>query len=385
MVIQGNAGQSLMKPDLIVVFRTDASLQMGTGHLMRCLTLADALTEQGAECHFICRQHFGHLNEHVRRKGYLVHELSFAALDTTHPSEDIGDLLAHADWLGVAQEVDANECAGILHDLRADWLIVDHYALDTRWESVLKQYCRKLMVIDDLADRAHQCELLLDQTFGRSADDYKNRIPANSTLLCGSRYSLLRPEFATLRPYSLARRETPCIERVLITMGGVDKDNATGRILAALGSCELPNNSHITVVMGATAPWLTEVNEQAAKLPWTTNVMVGVSDMAKIMAESDLAIGAAGATTWERCCLGLPTIMVVLANNQKTAAALLEEAHAVRMLCMGNDLPAELKRIVSEMLLDKQQMKTMTECARVVTDGTGCQAVVGTLQRMISE
>ena len=132
------------------------------------------------------------------------------------------------------------------------------------------------------------------------------------------------PEFAALRAYSLQRRARPQLRQLLITMGGVDKDNATGEVLTALRVCPLPADCQITVVMGTTAPWLSEVEQLARDMPWPTRVLVGVNDMARLMAESDLAIGAAGATSWERCCLGLPTAMFVLAENQKYAAWLLD-------------------------------------------------------------
>src|SRR3990167_4024154 len=214
-----------------IAFRADASLQIGTGHVMRCLTLADALAAQGADCLFICREHQGNLIEQIRNKGYRTHALPVlppveasslaikAASDEQSP--------AHSHWLGATQVEDAAACTAILAEVKPDWLIVDHYALDARWETVLKPHYRKLMVIDDLADRSHLCDLLLDQTFGRDAEDYRVWVPASSQLLCGSQYALLRPEFGALRDYSLQRRPNPQLRQLLITMGGVDKDNAT--------------------------------------------------------------------------------------------------------------------------------------------------------------
>jgi UDP-2,4-diacetamido-2,4,6-trideoxy-beta-L-altropyranose hydrolase len=365
-----------------VVFRADASLEIGTGHVMRCLTLADALSAQGAECHFICREHPGHLIEHIRAKGLAVHALPCSP-DGRNMDDDAP--LAHANWLGATQREDAEACAAILRDVHADWLVVDHYALDVRWEEALAPHHRKLMVIDDLADRPHRCDLLLDQTFGRRADDYRPWVPAGCTLLCGSRYALLRPEFAALRSYSLARRESPRLQRLLVTMGGVDKDNATGRVLEALESCALPDDCRITVVMGATAPWLAEVRRQAAQLRWPTEVRVGVSDMARLMADSDLAIGAAGATSWERCCLGLPTVMIVLAENQKTAAMLLEQAQAAVILNLGKNITIRLKKIIEEIKQDKSILKTITEHTENITQGDGFQVVSETLRRLSTQ
>src|SRR5690606_19557137 len=153
--------------------------------------------------------------------------------------------------------------------------------LDAHWEHALKPHYRRLMVIDDLADRPHECDLLLDQTYSRKAEDYHAWVPASTALLCGSQYALLRPEFAALRPYSLQRRAAPQLRGLLVTMGGVDKDNATGQVLEALSSCPIPVECRITVVMGATAPWLAEVERLAREMPWSTQVEVGVKDMAQ--------------------------------------------------------------------------------------------------------
>ena len=363
------------------IFRVDASLQMGTGHVMRCLTLANALKRQGSECHFICREHPGNLIGHIRNQGFEVHVLPIE-VSTTQPDSDAETGLAHADWLGVTQEQDAARCIEILRKLTTHWLIVDHYALDAYWEMALKTHYLKLMVIDDLADRPHCCDLLLDQTFGRDPKDYAPWTPEVCTLLCGSQYSLLRPDFSALREYSLKRREQTKLQHLLITMGGVDKDNATGQILEALKATLLPQDCHISVVMGSTAPWLDEVRHLAAHMPWPTEVKVGISDMAQLMADSDLAIGAAGATTWERCCLGLPTVMVVLADNQKLAAEILDSAQAVIKLELGENMGTQLMHIVSTLASDPARMQQITEHAKNITDGTGCEYVAAALDSL---
>ena len=371
-----------MTPQMKVVFRADASLQMGTGHVMRCLTLADALIAEGAECQFICREHPGNLIEHIKHKGYRVHVLapglpvgaSLLAINAAAAEPQ----LAHAAWLGTTQQQDGDACAHLLRELQPDWLIVDHYALDACWEVALQPYYRRLMVIDDLADRRHECDLLLDQTFGRDFADYKPWVPATCDLLCGSQYALLRPEFAALRPFSLERREKPQLVNLLITMGGVDKDNATGQMLDALQHCELPENCHITIVMGSSAPWLAAVRQQAEHLPWRTEVRVNVSDMAQLMADSDLAIGAAGSTSWERCCLGLPTAMVVLADNQRTIAEALQRVGAAMTV---GDLShgSAMHELFAELVGDKNILVRMSAAAKHVADGLGTARLVSYL------
>jgi UDP-2,4-diacetamido-2,4,6-trideoxy-beta-L-altropyranose hydrolase len=264
--------------------------------------------------------------------------------------------------------------------VKPDWLIVDHYALDARWELALKPRYRKLMVIDDLADRPHLCDLLLDQTFGRNAEDYRAWVPASSRLLCGSQYALLRPEFAALRDYSLQRRSNPQLRQLLITMGGVDKDNATGQVLEALRCCLLPTQCKITVVMGTTAPWLAEVSRQAQNMPWPTTVTSGVNDMAQLMSDSDLAIGAAGSTSWERCCLGLPTIMLILADNQRNVAQGLERVGAVQLLKDPLEIPDCLPVLLNGLVSSPFLLAEMSEAAASIADGRGVVAAISNLE-----
>lgn len=364
-----------------VVFRVDASLQIGTGHVMRCLTLADALAARGADCQFISRAHPGNLIEFVRSRGYIIHALPESAAGIeVDPIGDQAESVAHSHWLGVTQAQDAEACAPILADLQPDWLIVDHYALDARWERALKPHYRRLMVIDDLADRPHESDLLLDQTYSRKAEDYRAWVPASCRLLCGSQYALLRPEFAALRPYSLQRRKEPQLRQLLITMGGVDKDNATGQVLEALRSCALPADCRITVVMGATAPWLKEVERLAQNMPWPTQVKVGVRDMAQLMADSDLAIGAAGATSWERCCLGLPTIMLVVAENQLKVAEGLERSGAAVLVTKERLMQEEFAESLTSLLAETSKLRCMSESAAAIVGGLGVYSVLNAME-----
>jgi UDP-2,4-diacetamido-2,4,6-trideoxy-beta-L-altropyranose hydrolase len=361
-----------------ITFRADASLDIGTGHVMRCLTLADALSAQSANCQFICRQHEGHLIELIRSKGYVVHVLTAQNTDVEAKTKALpsADKLAHSRWLGTSQAQDAAACAPILAAQPPDWLVVDHYALDSHWESALMPHYRKLMVIDDLADRHHVCDLLLDQTFDRSANDYHPLVPEHCQLLCGAAYALLRPEFAALRPYSLQRRAQPALHQLLINMGGVDKDNVTGQVLQALHDCSLPADCHIIVVMGANAPWLDSVRAQVQNMPWPTKVLVGINNMAQIMADSDLAIGAAGSTSWERCCLGLPTILLVLAENQKYAAQLLEKSKVTHNIQASANLKKSLIEGIQEFLSTEEILTKLCKVASTVTDGQGCKHLI---------
>lgn len=361
-------------------FRADAAIDIGTGHVMRCLTLADALALRGAECHFICREHAGNLIELIRGKGHVVHTLPLVADAGSDSNPNCPGTpateLAHGHWLGSTQAQDAIASSASLARLRPDWLIVDHYALDERWERALKPYCRKLMVIDDLADRPHLCDLLLDQTLGRDPQDYRTRVPTDCHLLCGARYALLRPDFAALRHYSLQRRTIPALRQLLITMGGIDSGNATGQVLEALRSSVLPPDCRITVLMGPAAPWLESVRNQAHHMPWPTRVLVGVNDIARLMADSDLAIGAAGSTSWERCCLGLPSIMLVLAANQRQAARNLEQAGAALLIGREGDFPEHLIECLTRLIKNPGQLQHISRAASKIVDGHGIDAAI---------
>lgn len=351
----------------MIVFRTDASLAIGTGHVMRCLTLADALRERRARSHFICRAHDGHLIEYIRARGHQVSALP--ATKSTSTTSTTDNASAHAHWLGADWTSDVIDTLSVLQGQRADWLVVDHYALDARWEKQLRQTCQRLLVIDDLADRSHDCALLLDQNLGRLASDYGRWVPANCTVLAGPQYALLRPEFAAWRPRSLARRAIPRLQHLLITLGGVDKDNATTQVLKALHNCPLPDDCKITVVMGPHAPWLADVLAHAAQMPWPTEVLVDVQNMAELMARSDLAIGAAGSTNWERCCLGLPCLLLVLADNQKSSAEALAQVNAVQVVALESlafSLPAHIRELAS-----CDMLKSLSNAAQAITSGYG--------------
>ena len=351
-----------------VVFRTDASLQIGTGHVMRCLTLATGLADRGAQVDFICRGHQGNLIALIEQQGFRI---------ITLPGASGGDKAsldqpAHAHWLGCDWQTDAQQSLDAISGM-VDWIIVDHYALDHRWETVMRAKCARIMCIDDLADRSHDCDLLLDQSLGRCSKDYAHLVPETAKLLLGPKYALLRPEFAQWRDASLARRETPQLRHILVTMGGVDADNVTGRVLAALQRADAATFDKITVVLGPHAPWREQVTKQAANMPVLTQVLSGVDNMAELMTSCDLAIGAGGSTTWERCALGVPTLTIVLAENQQEVALRMECLQASLVITSTEGFENRLLELL--MTLDEAQIKNLSERCRDICDGSGVPLV----------
>lgn len=341
-----------------IAFRVDASIVIGSGHVMRCLSLAEYLKDNGADVFFICRKYPGDLIKKIIKKGFQVFELK----ETGNSKFDTK--LFHSHWLGVSQKIDAFESKEILVRIKPNWLVVDHYALDQEWEKELKHISGKIMVIDDLADRKHDCDILLDQTCGRKQKHYTNLVPKTCRLIVGAQYSLLRPEFLEWRRYSLKRRVNPELKSLLISMGGVDDQNHTEDVLHQLMLCSLPNQFKITVVLGALAPHLDSVTIKAKQLSCEVIIKVDVDNMAEIMANSDAAIGAAGTTSWERCCLGLPTIQIIVAENQMFLAKSLAKHNAAIIL----EPNASLTDLIRNPL---EWMKPVSTSASRLTDGTG--------------
>lgn len=353
-----------------LVFRVDASLQIGTGHLMRCLTLAECLKNDGIDISFICRKNSGNLGAKIIKKGFRLFELE------TPENAIYDDKLFHSKWLNVTQQKDADQCKQILGKIKPDWLVVDHYALDHEWESDLKHLSKNLMVIDDLADRNHNCDLLLDQTFGRIAEDYIDLVPKFCMVLVGSKYSLLRPDFSEWRSYSIERRSQANFKNLLITMGGIDVENHTEDVLIKLNHCALPEDINITIVLGSHYPHLESLKMRAEMLKYRVNIKVDVGNMAEIMANSDIAIGAAGTTTWECCCMGLPTIQIVLAENQKFLAEKLSKINASLIVNKTNSLQSLINDAA-------KWMQDVSISSAKITDGTGTLKVASQITHSI--
>ena len=359
----------------IIAFRVDASTVIGTGHVMRCLTLADALRARGHKCIFIARAHSGHLIDVIEQKAHAL-----IALEAPVDQCAAADTSSYAAWLGVDWQVDAQETVRALHNYNVDWMVVDHYGLDKQWEKYLRPHCNKIMVIDDLANRSHDCDMLLDQNLGRCDQNYEGLISVSATKLIGPKYALLRPEFADWREQSMSRRMRPAFKNMLISMGGVDRDNITGQILDLLDANIFPKDGHITIIMGVHAPWLDHIRARAKNLPWKIDVLSGINNVAELMAGGDIAIGAAGGTAWERCALGLPSIIYILAENQIAGAQALERTGAAYV---ANDIH-QVQQLLSLIAVPNEREKrlmNMSISASQICDGAGTARVVQAMQQ----
>ncbi len=385
MVIKSNASGE-WDGKMKVAFRADASLQIGSGHVMRCLTLAESLRLEGHECLFISREHKGHLGRLISQCGFGLHLLS-SAPGVSGCSGRL-DLEVYSEWLGVLQSLDARETVDVLATEGVGWLVVDHYALDAFWEQeiISAGVAKHILAIDDLANRKHISRLLLDQNLGREIDAYDSLVPENCTRLIGPSYALLREEFRNWRELSLKRRKAPELRRILISLGGVDKDNVTGLVLEALAheSSSLSHKLELDIVMGGAAPYLDQVRQQAIELPFRAEVNINVTNMAERMCKADLAIGAAGGTAWERCCLGLPTVLLILADNQASGARGLERCGAVSIIERCDEIARDLPKLLKK-LSKPENLSEMAERSAGVTDGLGASRVVKCMSKISVE
>lgn len=296
-----------------VVFRCDASHQLGTGHVMRCLTLANVLKQAGHQCLFIILKHKANLATLISQ--------DFQVLEISHPQLSTNDFGENKHLIHPFQQ-DWQQCQLALEttDFHPDWLVVDHYSLDHNWEFLAKESGCKLMVIDDLVNRPHLADILLDQTLNRQNQEYGKLVPKSCRLLTGIEYALLRPEFYQYKQGSIdAKLGLEKANKLVINLGGADNDNHTLRLLKLLQPRF--NQLSILIVVGNLYQHLKELKEFIdAQSNADIKIKQNVSNMAKLLSEQHLAIGAAGTSCWERICLGLPSLLVVLADNQNDNA-----------------------------------------------------------------
>jgi UDP-2,4-diacetamido-2,4,6-trideoxy-beta-L-altropyranose hydrolase len=326
------------------------------------------LRENGAICRFVCRAHPGNLISFIRQQGYDVLVLPHAPGGlTAKPDAD-----AYTRWLGVTWQEDASQTSALLSTAGIqDWLVVDHYALDERWESAVRASSQRMLVIDDLANRHHNADILLDQTFGRDARDYQGLTNPACKLRCGIEHVLLRAEFDYWRQPSLERRDSPRFKRICVSLGGVDKDNIGAEILLALDRCEFPADIEICVVLGTSSPWVDEMHQLVQRLSLNVELRVAVSNMAELLSDCDLAVGAAGTSAWERCCLGVPTLMLALADNQREIAARLSATGAAQLLLSGPGLQDRLVRAVTMLQTNPCRLLAMSQRAAALVPSSG--------------
>jgi UDP-2,4-diacetamido-2,4,6-trideoxy-beta-L-altropyranose hydrolase len=339
------------------LFRTDASTAIGSGHVARCASLAQALAAAGHEVHFACRVLAGDLNRWLEAEGFRIHKI-------------LGSAAA-----AITESMDADATKESVPAQRYDWLIVDHYGLAAEWERAMAALADRIFVIDDLG-RHHDCHLLLDQNYTNPTHAlYSSRTSPGCEVLLGPHFALLRPEFTALRAASLSRRRDS-VSRLLVFMGGSDPSNETCKALHGVDRSDLANLA-VDVVIGSGNPHRQAVANACAAMD-LARLHVQTKQMAHLMSEADCAIGAAGTATWERCALGLPALVTVLAENQTAIAEAVGAAGAHRLLGRQRDLTAD-HYAQALRALDAADLTRMSRAAAGICDGGGGERVAARL------
>lgn len=347
-----------------VVFRADASIYIGSGHIMRCLVLAQTLISKwDARCVFVMKAHERHLADLVALNGI---DFVLLPLELGHSF----DLFNYATWVGGGAEADAvltKDAAEVYFDsTEIDWVVVDHYGLDKSWESLFAKSGVQVAVIDDLVNRHHVADILIDQTCGRASQEYQGLIPSYTTCLTGESFSLLRPEFCMQREASLRRkRDFQVVKKVVLSFGSTDPGNVTPEVLKSLAPFFVKHDACAVVIISSTAPHLVELKSLIAKLPYPAELHIDSNNVAKLLVESDVAVGAAGSATWERCALGVPTLLIQTAENQ---------SEVVKRVCQFGAAQAFYGSLDSAEIVDA--LESVVENYRAISS-RACQLIDG--------
>ena len=336
--------------------RADSGIEIGIGHMMRCYALAEILKKMDFDVYFISRKLKGNICDFITEKGYKVYYLP---TKNKFSKDDDNKTI----------EKDALETTKILtnYNDKPSWLLVDHYDLDIRWELILRKFVKKIIVVDDLANRKHDCNLLLDQNLYEHMNKrYAGLVPKNCKKLLGPKYVLLRSEFSKLRRTITKRKK---LQNILVSFGGSDPRNETAKVLQAI---KILNRKSFTVdvVVGNINPHKEKIKQLCSSIHNTT-FYSNIDNIGELMSKAHLAIGAGGSTTWERCCLGLPSIVSIISNDQAEMIKLLAKKNCV--INLGNfqnltsyDYIKAIKRMNNKIIA-----KMSSNCMKIV-DGLGC-------------
>lgn len=338
-----------------VAFRVDSSFEIGSGHVMRCLALAEALREQGAELFFLCKEHEGNFNSQIEKKGFKLHILNYP-----------GDFNTIED---------AEKTVSVLRaEGGVEWLVADSYEIDHQWEKLVGNDTRSIMVIDDLANRSHDCDILLDQNYHHDMNKrYKGLLPNRCITLLGPRYALLRREFVEARKET--REKNAQSHRILITLGGSDPANAT--LIALEAVLSLNRQDMETDVIAGSSNREKEKIKKLCDEHSNVNFHLHVDNMAQLMAKADLAIGAGGISNWERCCVGLPTIALSIdLIQEKILKAMADDGILLYAGKLGEASPEKIGFTITAVLDNPHFKSYLSKRSMKLVDGNGVKRVV---------
>lgn len=346
-----------------IIFRVDASLEMGSGHLIRCLTLAEELRSRGHEVAFISRDMAGEMSYLFEDRGFRHQRLS------------------RVSPINLSQREDAFESMIAIQKLFPDgvnWVVVDSYSLDCDWENIIKSKVHHIMVIDDIANREHNCEILIDQNY-EDKNRYRKLIPEHCRLLLGPKFALLRPEYSSYKNLVGIKKDVIKNKAVFVFFGGSDQYNLTGKSVIALSSPFL-NSLFINVVVGANYLYYDEL-VKLANHRGNIEIHKNLTHLADLMAESIIAVGGGGVTNWERICMKLPSIVIAVAENQVPICEILNRKGIIHYLGKSEAVSVDH---IHDAILDEIQtgkLRLHNNEAIDLCDGLGVDRVVNEITK----
>lgn len=361
-----------------IIFRVDASFEIGTGHFMRCLTLALDIKRKkpNYKLLFLYRNCFPLLLQILDVNGIEHTELNTFTKKYCDYKTDVNNI--YSNWLGVSQKQDAEDTKSVLKEKNVVLLIVDHYALSLKWENELNLFTEKMLVIDDLANRSHNCDYLLDQNLYTNQNSrYIGKVNHSCKLMLGPRYALLRPEFKKIRAKTSTRS---ILESVLVAFGGVDLDSHTSMALQVLKKARLKK---VDIIVSQNNPNIKKITSLANN--YNYNIHIQTTEIHTLMAINDLAIGASGATSWERCCVGLPCVCFPVAQNQIEICRNLEAKRAVYAIhnYESKNLFEQVSSAIDFFRNDPNALSDMSENCYKIVDGKGVDRVLDSLESIL--
>jgi UDP-2,4-diacetamido-2,4,6-trideoxy-beta-L-altropyranose hydrolase len=343
----------------IVVFRVDASFEIGTGHVIRCLTLSARLKNEGFDVTFVCRELPGDLCRVIQESGFGVYRLK-------GPGRQGPSIQSNID-------ADMRETRAFMRGLplMPAWLVVDHYHLDASWEQGLRPAVSKIVVIDDAPVQQHVCDFLIDQNcYDRMRERYRSLVPPGCTMLLGPDFALVRPEFIAARRNGEARKGK--VKRVLVFLGGSDPTNQTLKVLDAIRLLHCEEIS-LDILIGINNVHRPDIENAASVFPGSA-CHFNVSNVPELMAAADLYIGSPGIATWERCCVGLPSMIMATHPAQIETA---EYLHRKKIsLYMGESEAISAEQIaasVSRVLSNPEMLSELSKNSLATVDGRGVE------------
>jgi UDP-2,4-diacetamido-2,4,6-trideoxy-beta-L-altropyranose hydrolase len=356
-----------------IAFRVDASERVGTGHLRRCMSLAEALRARGAELCFVLRRH-----DRVAER--VVGDIGDTILWLDAPSGSVplaADDPPHAGWAGLSWDRDVAETIDALAGHAPDWLVIDHYAFDARWHEAARAAlgCAVLSV-DDLGDRSHSVEILLDANAAIDHEEkYKGRLNGRPRMLTGPRYALLASAYRTAPRYAFS----DTVDSIGIFMGGTDPGAVSARVLRAL-RVDASFDGAVELVSTSANPHLADLR-RACDADGRATLSLDLSDLSAFYARHDLQIGAGGTSTYERCCIGAPSVSLVLAENQLTVVPVLDAMGALRGASLEDVNGAALLAapplgdVVRDLIENPAARRELARIARTLVDARGAERV----------